>query len=383
MHFLVIGNPENRRSRFFQEAVAALPGAKAEVLSYEELLQHPGLVSGKIQGDTWVRIESPGENFQVRKGLIALGAKSVQEQAGSFIDAETARALEDEPSRIAHGRQWYHGFQTLLSHLQESVAPFPQVKWMNATKDILTMFDKVKCHQHFCDHAVSVPKALYDIPGFEMLKTALNASGMRKVFIKPAHGSSASGVMAFRFSETRMELITSVELVKEKGEPKLFNSLKIRKYTAPAEIEILLNTIAREKIIVEEWIPKASIGNKVFDLRVLVIGGEARHAVVRTSNHPLTNLHLGNKRAGINDLEKWIGVPTVEAVKALAEKAAASFPASLYIGMDVLVSHDLSRIKILEANAFGDLLPGILHRGESTYEAEVKAMLRKIPLLCQ
>lgn len=383
MHFLVIGNPENRRVRLFREALSSLrlPMAGIEVLSYEELLQDTNLLYGKLQEDTILRLESPGENFNVRKGLIALG--DYPGESFSSISAESVLLLHEERGRIAYGRQWYNGFHKLLSELQQKLHSFPRTKLMNNIPDILTMFDKVKCHQYFHSSGVSVPRAFYDIHDFESLMTSLNNSAIRKVFIKPAHGSSASGVMAFRFSKSRMEMITSIELVKQQGQTKLFNSLKIRSYSDPAEIEELVNTIAREKVIVEEWIPKASIGNKVVDLRVLVIDGKSRHAVVRTSNYPLTNLHLGNKRADIKDLEKLIGSEKTEAIRARAEQAAACFPDSLYVGVDILISNDLSAIKVLEANAFGDLLPGIVHNGESTYEAEIKLMLQKISVPCQ
>ena len=53
---------------------------------------------------------------------------------------------------------------------------------------------------------------------------------------------------------------------------------------------------------------------------------------------------------------------------------AARFPGSLYMGIDLLISPDYRSHAILEVNAFGDLLPGVLSRGVDTYTAEVLAL---------
>ena len=41
---------------------------------------------------------------------------------------------------------------------------------------------------------------------------------------------------------------------------------------------------------------------------------------------------------------------------------------------DLLVAAGFRHHAVLEANAFGDLLPGVLSEGVDTYEAEIRAM---------
>jgi hypothetical protein len=49
------------------------------------------------------------------------------------------------------------------------------------------------------------------------------------------------------------------------------------------------------------------------------------------------------------------------------------------VGVDLLVSPDWRAHAVLEANAFGDLLPGVLcDGGLSTYEAEVRAAVGEV-----
>ena len=104
----------------------------------------------------------------------------------------------------------------------------------------------------------------------------------------------------------------------------------------------------------------------------LVIAGEARHWVVRQSRHPMTNLHLGNQRGDGFALGELLGPEKLAAALALAEKAAACFPDSLYAGVDVLLDARHQAF-VGEINAFGDLLPRLTHRGESAYTAIARA----------
>ena len=59
------------------------------------------------------------------------------------------------------------------------------------------------------------------------------------------------------------------------------------------------------------------------------------------------------------------------------EQAAGLFPNSLYCGVDLMILPDWQQHAVLEINAFGDLLPGILWNGMDTYTSEVKAILRR------
>ncbi len=51
------------------------------------------------------------------------------------------------------------------------------------------------------------------------------------------------------------------------------------------------------------------------------------------------------------------------------------FPTSHYAGVDLLFTPSYRHHAVLEINAFGDLLPGILCDGLDTYEAELSALV--------
>jgi hypothetical protein len=70
-----------------------------------------------------------------------------------------------------------------------------------------------------------------------------------------------------------------------------------------------------------------------------------------------------------------MGPEAWQTARRTCERAAAVFPDSLHLGVDLLVAPGYRRHAVLEANAFGDLLPGVLSEGLDTYEAEVRAVL--------
>jgi hypothetical protein len=139
-----------------------------------------------------------------------------------------------------------------------------------------------------------------------------------------------------------------------------------------------VDALCRERVQVEEWIPKAGLDGQTFDLRVVVIAGQAQQVVVRLSRSPMTNLHLKNQRGDLSALLDRMGAEAWQAARRTCERAVALFPGSLYAGVDLLIAPGYRRHAVLESNAFGDLLPGITHGGLDTYAAEISALLARI-----
>jgi glutathione synthase/RimK-type ligase-like ATP-grasp enzyme len=374
MHFFVLGNPENRRVTLFSESYEASGFGKTSILSYLDVLKNNALKETDFSGSI-LRIESPGENFEVRKLLIAKGAPEAQKLKLPFISVEAAMQLKGDGSEIIHSRQWYLGFKALLNEIGQNLEKYPTARVMNRPSDIALMFNKKDCQQHLKEHGVPVPDFYTSVTGYEQLLELMNVQKLHKVFIKPAHASSASGVIAFRIFGEKQQAVTTIELKKEGDSVRLFNSLRVKTYTDKADIKTIITKILSENAIIEKWISKATIGDYYFDLRVLVIAGQAKHMVVRKSKQVITNLHLGNKRGTLEELEQVIGKEKLEEVKRIAEEAAGCFSGSLYCGVDVLVSADKKDMLVLEINAFGDLLPNVLYQNKSCYGAEIDAMM--------
>lgn len=367
----LIANPDNRRAGYFVEACRKF-GAEPRIISWLSYLSDRDC---ELPEADLLRIESPGENFEVERALIALGADDCRAE-GRFPCLAEGQPLSGEPGVIQFQRQWFLGFSQVLDRLSEKLQTRTALRVMNTPEDIRVMFDKIATIERLTAAGVPTPEFLGRPANYGHFIELLDLARCNRAFLKPAHGSSASGVVAFERSGSRMRATTSALLERTGSNVRLRNVLGLRRYEELAEITDLVNAVAAENAIAERWFPKASFQGKVFDLRVVVIGGSASHIVVRTSRSPITNLHLGNRRGDVEAVREYLGDARWRKALAIAEQAAAVFPQSLYMGVDLMVGTRADSYAVAEVNAFGDLLPNVFDKdGNDTYDAELKAAL--------
>jgi len=369
---VIIANPENRRVNLFQQALKNLNLPPAIVVAYADLIAGKTLEDFNTP-DTIIRFDSPEKNFEVEKAIIAVGAEIATGKHQQINSVEAAKLVFDK-GRILYPRQWYLGWQYLLQQWEKQL----KCSIMNHPQDIATMFDKPLCHEIFSRHNIPVPRSLGMIDNYEHLREKMQQQKLERVFIKLSHSSAASGVVAYQANSRFESAITTVERVQKNGQTLLYNSRKIRNYTKREEIADIINILTAEGVQVEEWLPKARLQGCGFDVRVVVINGEAQHIVVRLGKSPMTNLHLGNERGDSEEFLAKVGVKNWQVMKQSCEAAARLFSNSLYCGVDLLVFPDWKNHAILEVNAFGDLLPGITWNGMDTYTSEIKAIFSRL-----
>lgn len=356
-HVTVLGHPGHRRVALFGAALRAAGLPEPAVLPWLDVLRG----SYRIAPGTLLRIDSPGEDAAVDELL-----------RGAALGEGYA------PTRVEGSAAWYAGFTAALGRLAES-AEQAGARLLGDPGEIAVMFDKRRTHRLLSAAGLPVPRALDRSPsGWAGLKDQLSGAGLRRVFVKPAHSSSASGVLALELGPRgQIRATTSVEL----AGGQLHNSLRVRRYTAEAEIAAVVDRLAPDGLHVEQWIPKAAQHGRPADLRVVVVAGRVTHAVVRTSRGPITNLHLGGARGDLAGVREAAG-PAWPALLELCESTAARFPRSPVIGVDVLPGSGWRRWYVGEVNAFGDLLPNLPGlpggpaEGLDTYGAQVQALLR-------
>ncbi|MFD1661700.1 STM4014 family protein [Streptomyces caeni] len=356
MRFAVVGNPENRRVALFGEAVRAAGLPAPRVVAWEWALRSGG---ARFDDAEVVRVDSPGENPVV--DLLLRGVP--------------------DPTRVEGSARWYARFMTALRGLRGGVR-------LDDVDDLAVLFDKRRCHAVLAAAGVPVPESPTSGPegaavrGWDDVRALMRGHRMPRLFVKPAHGSSASGVLAVESSGGgRVRATTSVELAPDS---RLFNSLVVRRYEREEHIAAIVDALAPDGLHLERWLPKASQRGRAADLRIVVVDGRATHAVVRTSASPLTNLHLGGSRGDLDAAREAVesaGGRWAE-VLAVCERAAACFPRTLCVGVDLLPAVGWRRVAVGEVNAFGDLLPrltglpGSGAEGLDTYAAQVAAVLR-------
>ncbi|MEU8592057.1 STM4014 family protein [Streptomyces sp. NPDC048664] len=351
--FAVVGNPENRRTTMFAEAVMAAGHTPPRVVAWLDVLRgRYAFTPGEV-----VRIDSPGENAEVDRLLRGV----------------------DDPTRVEGTAVWHRRFTAAVREVTDAAHRAGAVTCADP-EDVAVMFDKRRCHARLTAAGVPVPRALAGpVDGWASLREQLSAARISRAFVKPAHGSSASGVVALALAGPgRVKATTSVETTPDGH---LHNSLRVRAYTRESEVAALVDALAPDGIHVEWWVPKASLRGRSADLRVVVVAGRATHAVIRTSRHPMTNLHLGGARGDLDEAREAIRAAGGDFADVLdtAERAAACFPGTLCVGVDVLPSTGWRRFTVGEVNAFGDLLPrltglpGSGAEGLDTYAAQVAA----------
>nr|WP_277949970.1 STM4014 family protein [Bailinhaonella thermotolerans] len=356
---LLVGTPGDRRVVMFAGAWARGGGPEPRVVAWRDVL---GGGPVPVPEGGLVRVDSPGE------------------------DAATDAMLRGpgEPSRVGGGARWYRGFMAGLEAVRDAVARTPGARLLGDAGEIGVMFDKRVCHARLEAAGVPVPPALPGPPvtGYGELRERLGAAGWGRVFVKPAHGSSASGVIALQVNGDRVRAVTSAALDRPSppGGPAAYNSLKVRVYGDHADVGTLVELLAPDGLHVERWFPKAGIGGRVFDLRVVVVAGTPTHAVVRASRTPMTNLHLGGVRGDLAAVRARLGEDGWARALDVCARAAACFPGSLAVGVDLMVGANWRDLAVAEVNAFGDLLPGLTGldgsgaEGLDTYGAQVAAI---------
>lgn len=369
---ILIGNPGGRRVELFQAALARKGRPPARLVAYADLLAGRAQLGEIARPGSVVRIESPGKDFPVERALLRFGAEAAAAERYDWIDGAAASKLEFDQGRIWPSRQWYLGLCAALQLIERQLAECPWHRLMNAPADIAAMFDKRECHQRITEAGIAAPRKIGPVESFEELVVAMGAERCRRVFVKLAHGSSASGVLAYQTNGARHQAITTVEVTRVGGELRLYNSRRLRTYQNLGEIAELIDALCRQRVHVEQWMPKAGYDGRTFDLRVVVIAGTARHTVARMSRGPMTNLHLLNQRGDAEAIRARMGERAWRGARQACERAMGCFPGSLYAGIDLLIAPGFQRHAVLEINAFGDLLPGALWQGQDTYASEIE-----------
>ena len=363
--FGLVANLTNRRATNFLEAVGRAGLPTPVVCDWSDVIRDPTVLD-RLTGCELVRLDSAGEDPDVAGTLLQRGTKALGQPPATL-----------EHGELAHLDVQHAGFSAALALVADANLPCT-----NPVDDIAQTFDKWRCHTMLDGSPTPRPPThLLDRDQSHNLHTLddlLDATSLGdRIFLKPRYGSSGSGVCAIRRTGKRIQMVAPIELNITNAGVTLYNSLRVKAFHEPSDQQLVLSRLMRDSYIAEQWIRKAKVNGQGFDLRVVVIDGEARHTVARASSHPMTNLHLGSSRADMAAVEAAVGTDALARARSAAEIAARALPNSLIIGVDVLLD-DTFEPYVLEMNAFGDLLPGITHRGESTYDAAVSAMVGRM-----
>ena len=360
--FIIIGHSDNRRVGSFVEALSKNGHPSPTVVSHRDALDDPPVLAGLPDSPAWVRLESVGESAAFEQRLLELGYD------GAPTDVDVKASFK---SGIPHGalvapRQHYRGFCRYLDRLQAIFTTKPQWRVLQPPATVKRLFDKNDVWARHRAAGLPVAEALpTPVHHPDQLRDAMTERGWPTVYVKLRSGSSASGLAVF-MREPRERLMTTAAF----REGRWFNTLRMQRLDQRPAIDRALAFLLSEGAHVERALPKARLDGALFDLRVLTIKGEPTFTVVRQSRHPVTNLHLGGWRGRLEILRAATPSRALTAMYASCRKAAAQHDC-FHIGFDVLFTPGFRSHAIIEANAFGDLLPRLFVDGRSVYETQI------------
>lgn len=372
---VLIAPPNSRRVTAFQQALQKIRWPIAKIISFHDVVKHPNLLIDCIEQGDIIRLETSGECSATERLLLQLGESSV-------VNNIAIDDLQLEQGEIIPSNQWYAGlnifFRQTQKLLQQAQPHYPMLD----VNEGLIFFDKRKTSIHWQQQGLPTPKTITDnIENFEQLVDVLAKQKISRVFIKLAHGSAASGTMALSVTDKKTHAITTIELLQQAGQIRFYNTRRLKQYTDRHLIATMFNQLIKyHDLQIEAWIPKASYQGNIFDVRIVVINGQAQHTLIRLGKQAMTNLHLENGRGDLAQVKTSLG-DHWNAIPKLAEQAMRAFPNSLYAGLDVLITPHQHKAYLLEANTFGDFHPNTYWQGLNTYQAELLALLKRNKLI--
>jgi hypothetical protein len=242
----------------------------------------------------------------------------------------------------------------------------PAWRVLSPIDEVKRCFDKNACATLLESLDVSITEGVPAPSTHAGCRTLMAQRGWRSSFLKLSCGSSASCLALLRGTPERPVVFTMLK--RDNG--RWFNSLTIQRLDNPNVIEEVPRFLFGEGSRLEREHSKAPHDGRYVDLRVLCIAGEPRFFVLRQSTHPITNLHLGGGRGEPASFRPHISEEAWAVMESTC-RTVASAGRSFHLALDVLFEPDLITHRVIELNAFGDLLPNLRVAGESVYEAQL------------
>lgn len=364
---IVVGHPEHRRVTMFQQALVAQGHPPANVVAWQDVVARR-VRWDALAVDAIFRIDSMGEHPAVERALIERGEPAARQEGSPAISARELAAIPDQLGRILFPRQAHLGWLAVLADIERELRP--GWRMVQPIEAITLMFDKRATSRAWRAAGIPCCDAIDDVRDPEQLRAEMRARQWPEVFVKVASASSASCLAIFHHARGREYAVTTVE---DTGDAR-YNTRKLQRLTTPRAIDRLLHFLLAEGAQVERAHAKARDGDRHFDLRVLAIDGEAPFVVMRTSPHPITNLHLGGARGDAVALRARVPAATWDAAMESAVRVQTTSTA-FHVGVDLLLTPELDAHRVIEGNAFGDLLPNLTCDGLDVYGWQVRRLL--------
>jgi hypothetical protein len=368
---ILVGHHGHRRVTMFQAALAAQGLPAAHVVAWSDIIEHGARAFADLPDHAILRIDSAGEDDAVERAFVRRGEAAARAEGAPAITAAELAAVPVELGRIIHPRQAHLGFLAVLDDIAAAIRPTWRV--MQPIAAIRDLFDKRVTARQWATRGIPIPEPLHDVRDPAQLRARMREAGWPTVFVKVASSSSAACLAIFSLRASGEHAITTVE---DTGRAR-YNTRRLQRVTSRRGLDKLLGFLLGEGAQVERAVSKAQLAGRFFDLRVLVIDGVPAFVVVRTSSHPITNLHLGGQRGDLAVVRARVSDAAWERAMAsciAVQRASGAF----HVGVDLLFEPDFATHRVIEGNAFGDLLPNLERDGLDTYGWQIARLYGRV-----
>ena len=339
------------RARLTEDAAARV-GLPCSVMDWATCIAQPAVLAERLDGCAALRVDSPDHDFASLAAIHAIGEAPAK--ARGYETVQPHAALLSVPGTIGSPAQMFFGLAEALSAVEKVVDDL-EIPISHRAVDVRAAQDKLATHERLAAAGVPMPEPLGLVASFDDLMDKMDRMDAPRVFLKLRHGSAAAGMIALARRATGEMRATTTALLTPNG---LRSTRQVQTLATRGEITPLVNALAPLGLFADRWMARASIGDGPCDLRIVSIGGKM-FPILRTSRHPMTNLHLGGVRMPADVLRERMPSGAWEALMQTAITARAAYPGALSLGLDVAVANDLRRHAVLEVNAFGDFVKGL------------------------
>lgn len=366
---VVVGHPEHKRVERFVRAVHDAGHEPPCVVAHAELLCDPERLLALPAEPCFVRIDSLGQNEEAERALLRLGYDDAVADGRCRLASPHTIEAPLRRGELVAPKQAYFGLVRYMRALDRVARARPSWRFLTAPLAIGELFDKNATAERLALAGLTTTERV-PIDDTDALLAHLEARP-GALYVKLFHGSSASGLAVVRSNARTFAMNTTIA---REGD-RFFNTRRIHRYDRFAAARPVLDFLFAEGARVEHSIPKARFEGRFVDLRVLVVGFAPVVTVLRTSPHPITNLHLGGRPGDAGAFRACLPDDSWELALDECVRAAELFD-SFQLGVDVVLRPRSGGHAILEANAFGDLLPGARAAGLDVFSYEVHALAR-------
>lgn len=345
---IVLGSGPGRRFEAFKAAANRVGLNDVIPLAY-------GQTPDMRPGD-WLRFESPDENPAAMRTVRQAG-KAEALRNGYPVLCETQAAS----AQLAFG----------LRAVQQK-ALRPDIHLTATPAEIALCYDKTACAAHLTTQGIPVPQVFTPPASFDALLTLLRRE--QRLFVKQRFGAGAAGTLAL-MAGPKGQVMAHATLVPTQTGPRFVK--RVQKISDINAVRLLFEFLQPLGIHVERWVPKAGVGGRTCDLRIVATRNAPPFAVLRCSRSPITNLHLDAERANADALFALMTPDAVDALWHTLRKVQAAFPDSLTVAPDIAVTADFRSHVVLEVNAFGDHIRRMTIDGLTPQDWQVRHMIRE------